>query len=143
MSAVIAFFFETKVGRSLGLAILLALAIGITWWRVDARAFARGQADIQAKWDAAVSTARQRATDSTAADAHAASGIAATARTASANATAAVDKTVAQTKEVIRYVYRDPPAGAPVRPGSCVYPLDQRVQDRIQLGLDQAASAAR
>lgn len=143
MSAIIGFFTTTKLGQALGLAILLTIAIFATWRVVDHKAFVRGEASVQAKWDKAVAEARQKATDHAAAQARASSGIAATARTDSQAAAAAIEKTTVETKEVIRYVYRDPPKGAPVRPGSCVYPLDGRVQDRIQLSVDQARAAAR
>lgn len=38
----------------------------------------------------------------------------------------------------IKTVYRDRPAGPPVAPGSCVYPVDERVQAALQAQLDHA-----
>lgn len=143
ISTIVAFFTGTKLGRSIGLAVLLALACFATYKVVHHRAFKEGQAATQAKWDSAVATARSEASKAAATNDRTSAGIAAQARTGASTASAAVDKTVTQSKEVIRYVYKNPPVGAPVRPGSCVFALDDRVQKRIQLGLDQAAAAAR
>jgi hypothetical protein len=143
ISAALAWLAGTRAGRTLAVVLIAAAVAAATYAYVDSRAFHRGQADVQAKWDKAVTNARQQAAAHTAAQTDAGAKVAATATQASTKAHAAVLKTDTETKEVIRYVYRDRPTTDPVQPGSLVHPLDPRVQDRIQLGVDQARAATR
>jgi predicted lipid-binding transport protein (Tim44 family) len=142
-AAFFAWLLNTKLGRTIGAAALIAITAFAVWHYVDSRAFQRGQDDVQAKWDASVASARQRAAQHTAAQTDEGAKVAATATQAASEAHASVVKTDTETKEVIRYVYRDRPTTAPVQPGSLVHPLDPRVQDRIELGVDQARAATR
>lgn len=143
MSALLAFFLDTRLGQSILLAVALAAAIAITWHHVDSAAFKRGQDDVQARWDAAKAEARQNAAQFVSGQAQAGAELASDTGKKSADAHAQVDKTVTETKEVIRYVYRDRPTVPPAAGVACLRPVDDRVQRRIELGVDQARSAAR
>jgi hypothetical protein len=142
-AAFFAWLLNTKLGRTVGLVVIVGLACLATFLYVDSRAFHRGEDAKQLEWDASVASARQKAAEHTAAQTDAGTQVAATATQAASQVNASVSKTDTETKEVIRYVYRDRPTTAPVEPGSLVHPLDPRVQHRIQLGVDQARAATR
>lgn len=143
MSALAAFFLDTRLGQSILLALALTAAIAFTWHHVDASAYKRGAADVQARWDQSKLGAAQSAAQFVSGQAKAGSDLAADTAAKSQAAQAPIVKTVTETKEVIRHVYVDRPVVVPPTAAACLRDLDDRVQQRIELGLDQARSPAR
>jgi hypothetical protein len=129
----------TRLYAGLAAAIVLGLAL----FFLRAHWIGVGEGNIQAKWGQAKLNARTQAAAHNAAQSAAGSTLASQAAAAAAESASEVSQAGVETKKVIEYVYRDPPKGAPARLGGCAYPVDQRVQDRIQLGVDQARAASR
>lgn len=138
-----AFFLGTKIGRTLAALILMAIAGGLTFWFVSDTYFDKGAASVQAKWDKAKVDAATAAREDKAKKDAAASDIAADTAERNQRDTAAAIDAGSKTNEVIRYVYRDPPATAPVNPLGCAHPLDPRVQRDIEQRVAETRSAAR
>jgi hypothetical protein len=128
------FLLNTRLGQAL---ILLAV-LGLAWWGFSRHYYNAGYeartavyAAEQAKANVDL-IARERARDATSSEIskH-------TDKTAAA-AVADTQAATAATKEVIHVVYRDRPTTQPVSPGSCVHPVDSRVQDRIDRAVREA-----
>lgn len=121
------FLLNTRLGQSLllTLAILLSGFIAYKW--ADGKGYARCQAEHTAATNTAnvaLNTAENKRDDRGAA-------IAKEADTKAAAAQEKIDTRVIAGKETVRIVYRDRPTTAPIRAGSCVHPLDPKVQDTI------------
>lgn len=129
-------FITSKWGRLLLGAGILTVAIGLTYWLVDHRAYDRGIADCQAEHAEAVAKANAEQAKREGEQRAAATKIGKDSDVAAARITSTVDATTATTKEVIHDVYHE--VLVPVA-GSCTpRPLDPRVQDRIDSAVDSA-----
>lgn len=134
---VVAWLFGTRIGRIVLVVAVALLAAVLTFHMVDSRAYKRGQLDCTTKHLAAEAEANQRQARENERRNKVASTIAKDADARGTEAVKATDIVSNETKEVIRYVYRDPPRTKPVA-GTCVHPVDERVQSRI----DKAVNAA-
>jgi hypothetical protein len=139
----IQFFLNTRLGQTILLAVAISAAIYATYRIVDSKAYSRGYDACQSEWNKAKATAAQQAREDASRSADTSAGITGETRQAAQQAVDIPTITITETKEVIRHVYRDPPQGAPARFGGCAYPVDQRVQQRFEIGVDQARAAAR
>lgn len=131
------FLLNTRLGQLL----ILVAAIGLAWWRFSTHYYNAGYeartavyATKQAKANVDL-VARERARDATS------SQISKQTDQTAAAAVADTQAATAAAKEVIHVVYRDRPITKPVAPGSCVHPVDGRVQERIDRAVDQANRA--
>lgn len=140
-AAIIKWLFGTAMGRGVLLGGSVAVGLTIGWWafssHYDAVGYRRCK-DEQARAvnDANVKQARENANnDATSASVgqHAAASAEAVAK--------AADQGTTKTKETIEHVYAEPPTTAPIALGSCVHPLDQRVQDDIDAAVRRANAA--
>lgn len=135
----IAFFLDTRIGQAILLAVGMLIAGGLAYRWADGNGYDRCQAEhALAVADANVETYNaQVKRDAGSLDAGKA------ADKAGAEAVAEVDQQTQQTEEKVHVIYRDRPATAPVASGSCVHPVDPRVQDGIESAVDRANAAYR
>jgi hypothetical protein len=124
-------FANTRLGRTVALAIAMTVAVGGAWWFFSDHYYDKGVAACEAEHLAARNDANveqaaeneQKNTD--------ASEVAKQASDAAQEVNKGTEQSVSETREVIKYVYRDPPATAPIAPGACVRSVDPRVQSAI------------
>lgn len=115
------------LNTNLGRAVCLATVILLCWWGFSSYYEAKGREQCKAAATAAYVKQEGKGRDiATKAD----EAIETVERTADQQRTVVVTE--------IKTVYRDRPAGPPVAPGSCVYPVDGRVQAALQAQLDRA-----
>lgn len=141
-SGIIAFLLTTKLGRSISAALLIALGVGIAWWAFSDHYYDKGVAACEAGYKALQGESNRRQSDLNNQSNVTSSAVANAADKAGAAVIAATDSTVTGGKENVRIIYRDPPKTAPVAPGSCVHPVDRRVQSRIEAARAAANRAA-
>lgn len=141
MAVVMKWLFGTAMGRGvlLGGSITIGLALG--WWLFssyyDSQGYQRCKSEqIEALNRANVEQAKKNA-ESDKASAEVGQQTADAANTVVRDA----DARTSTAKETIEDVYAKPPSTAPLALGSCVHPVDQRVQDDIDAAVRRANSA--
>lgn len=138
-AAAIKWLFGTAMGRGVLMGGSIMIGMGIGWYAFSTHYYNEGVAACEAG----------RATDTNAANVaqgernieqnKTSSEIAKETDAEAAKVIEDVETAKAESKETIHDVYKKPPVTAPVAIGSCVHPLDERVQDRI--GKARAAAA--
>jgi D-lyxose ketol-isomerase len=131
-------FLTSKLGLSILFGLGISIAVGLTYWSVRNDAYKDGYAACQAENAAAVAKADREQAKREDAQRKDASTIAKESTAAASVATRDVDEATATTREITHVVYRDPPTTQPVVSGSCVHPLDERVQQRIGEAVESA-----
>lgn len=139
MTAVIAFFFRTKLGNALGLALVIAACwYGFSRYYEHKGAEACRNAQVSAVADANVKViGAQNARDSIS------STVASETTKKVEKAKDEIDKKTQSTKEAIRDEYRAPNTAPAVALGSCAYPLRSGVQKRLDAAVREANAASR
>lgn len=137
----IAWLFTTKLGRIILLVGLSLVVVGLSWWAFSSHYDRVGYDRCQSEHAKALAEANARQAEENTRKNEVSSAIAAESASSSEELRAAADISTAETKEVIRYVYRDRPATAPVRPLSCAHPVDPRVQRELDEALRRANEA--
>ena len=136
-AAAIKWLFGTAMGRGVMLGASLMIGAGVSWWLFSDHYYDKGVASCQAG----------RATDTNAANvAQGEKNIASNQTSSDIGKAADAEAAKNNSKETIHDVYKKPPVTAPVAVGSCVHPLDERVQDQIskaRAAAVEAGSAAR
>ena len=127
----IKWLFGTAMGRGVLLGGSIAIGMALGWYAFSTHYYNEGVADCQSG----------RITDTNAANVaqgernieanKTSSEIAKEADAEAAKVAKDVEQSKADSKETVHEVYKKPPVTAPVAIGSCVHPLDERVQDRI------------
>ena len=140
-AAIVKWLFGTAMGRGvlLGGSITIGLALG--WWLFssyyDSQGYQRCKSEqIEALNRANVEQAKKNA-ESDKASAEVGQQTADAANTVVRDA----DAGTTTAKETIEDVYAKPPSTAPLALGSCVHPVDQRVQDDIDAAVRRANAA--
>lgn len=131
------FFLNTRLGQSLLLTGGIAAAVGLTYWLVSSRAYDRGYAACQAEKAEAIGKANLEQAGQEQTQREGATDIAKASDTAAADATRVADALTNHTNEVIHETFREPPHAQPAA-GSCVRPVERRVQDRLDAAVDSA-----
>jgi hypothetical protein len=139
LAAIGGWFVNTRLGQSVVLAAAIVAAVAITYNVVEQKGYNR----CKAEWDLAIANAGNEAANAENERDAESSGITQDARASNEDNIAAVDKTAEKSTEVVNDVYDAPPRTQPVAYGSCVHPVDPRVQDEIERGFRQANPAAR
>lgn len=134
MTAFLNWLFNTAVGRALALAVVILLC----WWGFSAHYKRVGYDECQAEHAEALNKANVKQAEKNAENDRTSAKVGKDAADAGAAATKKADVNTAKTKETIHDVYSKPPVTAPVAYGSCVHPVDKRVQD----GIDEAVRRA-
>jgi uncharacterized protein HemX len=142
MDAFLAFMIGTKLGRTISAALLISIGVGIAWWMFSDHYYDKGYDACQAGYKKLQDEANQRQAALNSQSNTTSSQVAKAASGAADKHVAAVDKSVSETKEATHAIYRDPPKTAPVALGSCVHPVDRRVQSRLEAARSAANGAA-
>ena len=138
---VLAWLLGTATGRGvlIGGSITLGLALG--WWFFSGHYYDKGKTDCDLARVSDANAANVAQGEQNAANNQTASAIGQETAKAGDAVIDQVNNTVETGKEKIRVVYRDPPVTAPVAPGSCVHPVDDRVQDQFEQARASAVEA--
>lgn len=136
---IITWLFGTKLGRTVLLLGTIAITVVITYNVVEQKGYDR----CKREWDASIADANVKVIDEQNERDAKSSDITQDARASNQTNTQAIDKQAAKSEEVVNDVYDKPPRTKPVTYGSCVHPVDDRVQDEIERGYRQANPAAR
>ena len=136
---VLAWLLGTATGRGvlIGGSITIGLAAG--WWAFSSHYYDKGKAECEAARAVDTNAANVAQGEKNAAANQTSSGISSAADAAAQTAVTEAQKDNQSAKETIDETYRKPPVTAPVVIGSCVHPVDDRVQDRIQAARAAAA----
>lgn len=128
---VIAWLFNTKVGRMVLLIGTVAITTLLLWYLFADHYRDEGYEKCQAEHIAALNDANVDQAVENEERNDTASEIATEADEAGEGVLETINRDKNDDEREIRYVYRDRPTTAPVHAGSCVHPVDPRVQDRI------------
>ena len=137
-STAIKWLFGTSMGRGVLLGCSLMVGAGASWWLFSDHYYEKGKTDCQLAQLRDTNLANVAQGERNAANNATSSQIG---QESAKAGNAAVDdavKAAETSKEKVDVVYRDPPATAPVAYGSCVHPVDDRVQQQFE----QARAAA-
>ena len=137
-STAIKWLFGTSMGRGVLLGCSLMVGAGVSWWLFSGHYYEKGKTDCQLAQLRDTNLANVAQGERNAANNATSSQIG---QESAKAGNAAVDdavKAAETSKEKVDVVYRDPPATAPVAYGSCVHPVDDRVQQQFE----QARAAA-
>lgn len=140
-AAVLKFLFNTPMGRGVLLGGSISIGVAISWWLFSGHYEDIGYAKCQAEHLEAVNKANADQAAKNAQNATIGSQVGQDAAAAANTVVKESDQSTADTKEVIKYVYRDPPKTAPIAPGSCVRAVDPRVQQSIERSVSEANAA--
>lgn len=139
MATIIAWLFGTKLGRSVLLASVIATTVLVTYQVVEQKGYDR----CKAEWNAAIADANVKTIDEQNERDEKSSDITQGARASNEENIQAIDEKADKSKETVNDVYDQPPRTQPVAYGSCVHPVDDRVQQEIERGYRQANPSAR
>lgn len=142
----IAWLFGTAMGRGVLLGGSIAIGMALGWYAFSTYYYNEGVASCQAGRAADTNAANVAQGEKNIADNRTSSDIGKVADAEAAKVAADAEAAKNDSKETIHDVYKKPPVTAPVAVGSCVHPLDERVQDQIskaRAAAVEAGSAAR
>ena len=123
----IAWFFNTKLGRTVMLVGVILIAGGAAYWWADGKGYERCKQEAR---DAIGAANVARNLEENKRDDRG-SEIAKSATAKAEEVVAKADEETAEAKTEVEIIYRDPPKTKPVKPTSCVHPLDPRAQKVI------------
>ena len=130
-AAAIKWLFGTAMGRGVMLGASLMIGAGVSWWLFSDHYYDKGVTDCQLGRATDTNAANVAQGETNIANNQTASEIGKVADAEAAKVAADAEEAKNDSKETIHDVYKKPPVTAPVAVGSCVHPLDERVQDRI------------
>lgn len=136
---IIAWLFGTAMGRGVLLGGSISIGIAAGWWLFSNHYEGVGYDKCQAEHHEALNKANAETAAKNAEDNQTSSQVG---QDTADNVNTVINESETKTadaKETIRDVYRDPPRTAPVALGSCVHPVDERVQDSIDAAVRRAA----
>ena len=127
----ITWLFGTAMGRGVLLGGSIAIGMALGWYAFSTHYYDKGVAACQLGRATDTNAANVAQGEKNIANNRASSDIGKTADAEAAKVAADAEAAKNNSKETIHDVYKKPPVTAPVAVGSCVHPLDERVQDRI------------
>lgn len=136
---IITWLFGTKLGRTVLMFGTIAITVIITYNVVEQRGYDR----CKREWDRSIADANVKVIDEQNKRDATSSGITQGTRASNEENVQAVDTAAEKSEGVINDVYDKPPRTQPIAYGSCVHPVDQRVQDEFERGYHQANPSAR
>lgn len=140
-STAIAWLFGTSMGRGVLLGGSLMIGAGASWYLFSDHYYEKGKTDCQLARAQDTNAANVAQGEKNIANNQASSTIGKAASEAATKLVDKIDTDTDKSKETIHVVYRDPPKTAPVAYGSCVHPVDDRVQERFEQARAAAAAA--
>lgn len=137
----IAWLVGTKAGRSVALAVALLLGALLSWWAFSSHYYDQGVAACQSGRATDTNAANVAQGEQNIANNKTSAELAKEADSEAVKVVEDAEKAKSESKETVSDVYKKPPVTAPIAIGSCVHPLDDRVQDRISKARAAAAKA--
>lgn len=139
-SAAVKWLFNTPMGRGVTLAGSIAIGLAVGWWAFSSHYEQAGYERCQGEHAKALADANANQANKNAANDRTSAEVGQQTADAASKVVKDTDRDTNKTKETIDHVYEKPPTTAPVALGSCVHPVDQRVQDAIDRAVRQANS---
>lgn len=133
--------FGTAMGRGVLMGGSAAIGVALGVYAFSSHFEDKGYERCKGEQAAALNDANEKQAEENAAKDKLGTEIAQQAATEAEAVVKSADTNAITTKEQIKDVYKKPPTTAPVALGSCVHPLDDRVQDRIDRAVRQANAA--
>lgn len=127
----VGWLFGTAMGRGVLLGGSIAIGMALGWYVFSTHYYNEGVASCQAGRVEDTNAANVAQGEQNIADNLTSSEIGKAADADAAKVAADAEEAKNDSKETVHEVYKKPPVTAPVAIGSCVHPLDERVQDRI------------
>lgn len=140
---VIAWLFGTPKGRGVLIGLSLALGALLSWLVFSSHYEAVGYDKCQSEHAEALNKANVEQAKENERKSEIGATIAGNAASNADTAVKKADDSTTTTKEGISNAYKSPPRTAPVSLGSCVHPVDDRVQDGIDGAVRKANAASR
>ncbi|MGH8074274.1 MAG: hypothetical protein ACREO4_09390 [Lysobacter sp.] len=137
----IKWLFGTAMGRGVLMGGSIAIGMALGWYAFSTHYYNAGVASCQAGRATDTNAANVAQGEKNIADNETASSIGKAADEEAAKVIEDAEQAKEESKESIHDVYKKPPVTAPVVAGSCVHPLDDRVQDRISKARAAAVAA--
>lgn len=134
----IEWFIATKTGRAVALGIAVAASVGVSWWAFSSHYERVGYRKCQEAYAKAVETANKQQLAKNDANDKTSAKVGQKTADNVAQSNKAADNAAGKNKETINDVYAKPIRTAPVALGSCVHPVDARVQDAIESATNRA-----
>lgn len=138
-AAAIKWLFGTSMGRGVLLGSSIMIGAGLSWWLFSDHYYDQGVAACEAGRLGDTNAANVAQGEANITNNQTSSQIAKETDAEAAKVVADAEQAKSDSKETTHEVYKKPPVTAPVAIGSCVHPVDERVQDRI--GKARAAAA--
>lgn len=137
-ATILKWLFGTAMGRGvlLGGSITIGLALG--WWLFSSHYESQGYQRCKNEQTKALNKANAEQAKKNAENDAASAEVGRQTADAANTVVSGADSNTAETKETIEDVYTKPPTTAPLALGSCVHPVDQRVQDDIDAAVRRA-----
>lgn len=135
----IAWLFGTAMGRGVLLGGSIAIGMALGWYAFSTHYYNEGVASCQAGRATDTNAANVAQGEKNIANNQTSSDIGKATDAEAAKVIEDAEQAKQDSKETVHEVYKKPPVTAPIVVGSCVHPLDERVQDRI--GKARAAAA--
>ena len=140
-AAIIKWLFGTAMGRGVLLGGSIAIGLALGWWLFSSYYDSQGYQRCKDEQIEALNQANvEQAAKNTAND-KASAEVGQQTADAANKVVRDADAGTTTAKETIEDVYAKPPSTAPLALGSCVHPVDQRVQDDIDAAVRRANSA--
>lgn len=140
-AAIIKWLFGTAMGRGVLLGGSIAIGLALGWWLFSSYYDSQGYQRCKDEQIKALNQANVDQAAKNAANDKASAEVGQQTADAANKVVREADNSTATTKETIEDVYAKPPATAPLALGSCVHPVDQRVQDDIDAAVRRANAA--
>ena len=140
-AAIVKWLFGTAMGRGvlLGGSITIGLALG--WWLFSSYYDSQGYQRCKSEQIEALNRANVEQAKKNAESDKASAEVGQQTADAANKVVRDADAGTTTAKETIEDVYAKPPSTAPLALGSCVHPVDQRVQDDIDAAVRRANAA--
>ena len=137
-AAIIKWLFGTAMGRGVLLGGSITIGLGLGWWLFSSHYDAKGYQRCKSEQIEALNNANVEQAKKNAASAKVSAEVGQQTADAANTVVRDADDRTASTKETIEDVYAKPPTTAPLALGTCVHPVDQRVQDDIDAAVRRA-----
>lgn len=133
--------FGTAMGRGVLLGSSLMIGAGLSWWLFADHYYDKGKTDCELGRAVDTNEANVAQGEQNAANNATSSEVGKTADAEAAKLAEEAERAKHETKETVDEIYRKPPVTAPVAVGSCMHPLDDRVQQQIERARAAAVEA--
>ena len=141
LAAIGKFLFGTAMGRGVLLGGSIAIGLGLGWWLFSAHYDSQGYQRCKDEQLQALNQANVDQAAKNAANDKASAEVGQQTADAANKVVRDADAGTTTAKETIEDVYAKPPSTVPLALGSCVHPVDQRVQDDIDAAVRRANAA--